>query len=147
MSISSIDLLREIRTEAWCQFCAYIRVWTMRGGNGLQNGSSMRHSLLNVDLEATMETSTSNTFQAILDNIWYLFEMFFHYSNMSKFTTFLPSHFSAIYFSISLLHNLHPSNCSTSKKCLYWESTIVYGSTCVPSLPIGTCTFGELTEE
>jgi len=41
----------------------------MRGGNGLQNGSSMRHSLLNVDLEATMETSTSNTFQAILDDI------------------------------------------------------------------------------
>ena len=75
----------------------------MRGDSEFQNGSTMWPLVLNADLDATVEIGTTSTSLATLDNTWYLLQLSLHHSNISKFTSFLPSQFSTKYFSISLL--------------------------------------------
>ena len=148
-STSSLDWRWEIGTLAWSQFCAHTRFWTMRGERELRNGSTMRLPVLNADSDARVETSIASTSLATLDNSGYLLELSFLPPQYLKFTSLLLSQFLAKYFSTSLLQ---PTDCSTSKKSLYQEWTITYGSLaspniCVLSLPLGSCTFGELTKQ
>ena len=75
----------------------------MRGDSELRNGLTMRPPVLNADLDATVETGTTSTSLATLDNTRYLLQLSLHHSYISKFTSFLPSQFSTKYFSISLL--------------------------------------------
>ena len=90
----------------------------MRGERELQNGSTMRLPVLNADSDGTVETGTASTSLATVDNIGYLLELSFHHPNTSKFTSPLPSQFSAKYLSTSLLQ---PTDCSASKKSSYQE--------------------------
>ena len=106
-STSSLDWWWEIGTMAWSQFCEHTKFWTMRGDSELRNGSTMWPPMLNADSDATVETSTASTSLATLDNTWYQLQLSLHYSNISKFTSFLPSQFSAKYFSTSLLQPHH----------------------------------------
>ena len=125
----------------------------MSGESELWNGSSMCPLVLYVDSEATVEIGKANTSLANLNSTWYLFELAFHHPNISNFTSpLLLSQYSAKYLSISLLH---PMDYSASKKRSNLELTIAYGSLqpidsssmCILSLPLGTCTFGESTQE
>ena len=130
-STSSLYWRWEIGTMAWSQFCEHTRFKTMRGESELRNGSTVRPPVLNADLDSTVKTGTASTSLATLDNTWYLLQLSFHHPNISKLTSFLPSQFSAKYFSRS---SLQPINCLTCKKCSYHEWTITYGS--LASLPI-----------
>ena len=134
---------------AWSLFCAHTRFWTVRGEREFRNGLTMRPPVLNVDSNAIVKIDTTSTFLATLGNTWYLLELSFHHSNISKFTSFLPSLFSTKYFSTSLIQ---PADYSVSKKRSYREWTITYGSLASPSiyvlsLLLGSCTFGEWIEE
>ena len=148
-STTSIDWQYEIGTMAWSQFCGHIRFWTMKGVSELWNGSTMCPLVLNADSDATMEIGTANTLLATLDNTWYLLELPFHHSNISKFTSFLALQCSSKYLTTSLLQ---PIDCLASKKRSYQEWTITYGSLASPlvyvlSLLLDSCTFGEWIEE
>ena len=148
-STSSFDWWWEIGIVAWSQFCEHTRFWTMRWDSELRNGSTIQPPVLNADSNETMETGIASTSLATLDNTWYLLQLSLHHSNISKFTSFLPSQFSAKYFLTSLRQ---PTNCSTCKKRSYHKWTITYGSLAslsnsVLSFPLCFCTFGEWIEE
>ena len=63
---------------------------TILGASELRNGFSIRPPVLNVNLEATVETGTTNTSHASRDSILYLLVLYFHQASILKVLSFSP---------------------------------------------------------
>ena len=101
-STLSIAFCQEIGTEDWSQFCAHIRDCTILGESELQNRFRIHHSVLNADLEATVESGTTNTSRANQYNYQYLTKLYSHQFKISNLSSFLPSRLSIKNFSVIL---------------------------------------------